>query len=490
MLIGALKRVVGERAPPKRDGSAEADTIRDSLSTELAGSSKHDFAPHLPEHALSGSARDYRDVAGPDILTRIQGYTAWQKSRVQSGLWPYSRATFSAPAPTCDIVDEAGQLVSGVNFSSQDYLNLASHPSVKEAAIKAIHDHGVHSAGSSILLGNTKYSLDLEQAISDFLGYSHTTLFPTGWAAGYGVIKGLTRPKDHVVIDGLAHACLQEGAAGATSNVHVCAHLNNQHFRRTLEKIRAKDTENAILVVTESLFSMDSDTPDLVGLQEICREYGATLIVDCAHDLGCIGEDGRGHLGLQKMAGKADIVMGSFSKTFASNGGFVSANSPQLRQYLKAFAGPNTFSNALSPIQAAVVLRAFEIVQSPEGRQLRRSLIEAAAYVRRRLAECNFEPMGDASGIVPVPLGKESFARLVSSRLPLRGVIANLVEFPAVAKGAARLRLQVMAKHTTRHVDRFIDGLAWATREARLIEGQRQIAQEPGSGDGALLPAN
>jgi 7-keto-8-aminopelargonate synthetase-like enzyme len=486
-MFAALKRVVRHRAADHDTEAAESDGGMEFRTGARRGAAAPaDFGARFPDLALGGSARDYRDLSGPDVFARLQSYTDWQKARMHNGLWPYSRATFSAPAPTCDIVDEAGQLVSGVNFSSQDYLNLASNPSVKEAAIKAIHDHGVHSAGSSILLGNTKYSLDLEQAISDFLGYSHTTLFPTGWAAGYGVVKGLARPKDHVVIDGLAHACLQEGAAAATNNIHVCAHLNSQHFLRTLKKIRSTDTENAILVVTESLFSMDSDTPDLVELQEICREYKATLIVDCAHDLGCLGEDGRGHIGLQKMAGKIDIVMGSFSKTFASNGGFVSANAPQLRQYLKAFAGPNTFSNALSPVQAAIVLRGFDIVQSAEGRQLRRSLIETATYLRKRLAERGHPPMGEASAIVPVPLGKESFARIVSSRMPKRGVIANLTEYPAVAKGAARLRLQVMAKHTTRHVDRFIDGLEWAINEARLIEAQQAFAQPPVGGEPAL----
>jgi glycine C-acetyltransferase len=189
-MFGALKRVVRQRAAEYPADAAEPQGEAGNVQA-AAGRGLHasaDFAPKFPEIALSGSARDYRELSGPDIFTRIQSYTDWQKARIHNGLWPYSRATFSAPAPTCDIVDEAGQLVSGVNFSSQDYMNLASHPAVKEAAIKAIYDHGVHSAGSSILLGNTKYSLDLEQTISDFLGYSHTTLFPTGWAAGYGVV--------------------------------------------------------------------------------------------------------------------------------------------------------------------------------------------------------------------------------------------------------------------------------------------------------------
>jgi 7-keto-8-aminopelargonate synthetase-like enzyme len=471
-MLSALRRVVLGHAVDKSAAPAH-DTA------DLDGAfGAADVPARYPSTGLAGSARDFRDVSGPDIFQRVQGYADWQRGRLHNNLWPYSRATFSAPAPTCDIVDEAGQLVSGVNFSSQDYLNLASHPYVKEAAVKAIYDHGVHSAGSSILLGNTKYSLDLEEALADFLEYTHTTLFPTGWAAGYGVIKGLIRPNDHIILDGLAHACLQEGAQAATPNVHVCTHLNNKHVLRTLRKIRANDTENAILVVTESLFSMDSDTPDLAELQELCREYRATLLVDCAHDLGCIGEDGRGHIGLQKLAGKIDIVMGSFSKTFASNGGFVCANASHLRQYLKAFAGPNTFSNALSPVQAAVVLRAVEIIRSSEGRQLRRSLMDTTNYLRSKLVQHGFPPGGEPSAIVPVPLGDESFARLVSSRLPGRGVIANLVEFPAVAKGSARLRLQVMAKHTHRHVDRFVDGFEGAVNEARLLQQRETVAND------------
>jgi glycine C-acetyltransferase len=221
---------------------------------------------------------------------------------------------------------------------------------------------------------------------------------------------------------------------------------------------------------------MDSDTPDLQELQQICRSYGATLLVDVAHDFGCLGDDGTGHIGKQGMLGKIDLVMGSFSKTFASNGGFVSANSPELRQYLKAFSGPNTFSNALSPVQAAVVLKSMSIVRSAEGRELRRKLLEAVNYLRVKLMQRGFAPLGDPSAIVPVPLGKEGFARIVSSRLPERGVIANLVEYPAVAKGSARLRLQVMPQHTREHVDRFVDGLEKAIEDTRRIYMEKSAA--------------
>src|SRR6185312_6465997 len=164
-------------------------------------------------------------------------------------------------------------------------------------------------------------------------------------------------------------------------------HLDIDSARRHLTRIRAHDTENAILVVTESLFSMDSDTPDIAALQDLCREYQATLVIDVAHDLGNLGDDGRGHLGLQQMLGRVDIVMGSFSKTFASNGGFVACNSPAVREYLKYYSSPQTFSNALAPAQAAPVLKAFEIVASSEGRALRTQLMANIRDLRTTLGQ-------------------------------------------------------------------------------------------------------
>jgi 7-keto-8-aminopelargonate synthetase-like enzyme len=264
------------------------------------------------------------------------------------------------------------------------------------------------------------------------------------------------RAEDHVVIDGLAHNCLQDGAIAATRNIHLHGHLNLQSVRRHLNRIRARDTQNGILVITEGLFSMDSDTPDITAMQDLCREYNATLLVDVAHDLGNIGEDGTGHIGLQAMLGKVDIVMGSFSKTFASNGGFVSCASPEVKEYLRYFGSSGTFSNALSPVQAATVLKAFEIVQSEEGRSLRSTLMRNVLYLRAELNRLGMEVIGNPSAIVSAKVGDEALARLVSQRLPSLGVIANLVEFPAVAKGSARFRLQVMASHSRSDIDQLI----------------------------------
>ncbi len=391
---------------------------------------------HIPPAALTGSMRDFRVPGGADLLGRTEGFFKWQNLRRQNGLWPFSRATEDGPNTVCWAQDDSGNKMRGVNFASQDYLSLSSHSGIKATAKETIERCGVHSAGSPALVGNTSYSVALERRIADFLKMEEAVLYPTGWAAGFGVIKGLVRSADHVVMDMLSHSCLQEGANAATNNVHLFRHLDNEYCRNILTKIRAKDKENGILVVTEGLFSMDSDTPDLAGLQSLCHEFDATLVVDVAHDLGCLGEDGRGHIGIQNMLGKVDIVMGSFSKTFASNGGFVACKS-----------------------------RALALMANVLG-------------LREQLRAAGLDYYGDPSAIVCVKMGTEGLARLVSKRLPELGLIANLVEFPAVPKGAARIRMQVMANHSEKNIADAVQILKTARQQAELeFENINQPAQ-------------
>jgi 7-keto-8-aminopelargonate synthetase-like enzyme len=435
----------------------------------------------VPASALSGSMRDFRVPGGVDLLRRIEGFYRWQDSRRQHGLWPFSRATHWGPGATVTAQDDRGFTMKGVNFASQDYLSLASHPEIKATAHDAIARYGVHSAGSPALVGNTTHSVALERKIAEFLKMEEAVLFPTGWAAGYGVIRGLVRSADHIVMDTLSHACLQEGANAATRNIYQFRHLDLDHCRRWLSEIRAKDTENGILVVTEGLFSMDSDTPNIVAMQELCHEYNATLVVDVAHDLGSLGEDGRGHIGMQDMIGKVDLVMGSFSKTFASNGGFVACRNRAIKEYLRFYSSPATFSNALSQTQAAVVLKAFEIVESEEGKYLRAAMMRNVLDLRASLRAKGLEFYGMPSAIVAVKTGAEGLARLVSRRLPELGLLANLVEFPAVGKGAARFRMQVMAGHTHQNivdaVERIAEGFEIATRELGAAKDPGRAAQ-------------
>lgn len=392
--------------------------------------------------------RDFRVPTGPDLLTRCEEFFYWQDVRRQSGTWPFSRATEKGPTASCAVRDDRGILMDGVNFASQDYLSLSSHPLVITASCRAALEYGVHSAGSPVLVGNTATSVELERQLADFLGMKQVVLYSTGWSAGFGVIKGLVRSHDYVVMDALAHSCLQTGAQSATGNVILFRHLDTEHCRQRLETIRAKDPKGGIMVVTESLFSMNSDTPDIAAMQALAHEFGATLLVDVAHDLGCLGPGGTGHIGLQGMLGKVDLVMGSFSKTFGSNGGFVATNSREVKEYLKFYSPSCTFSNALSPIQVAAIAKALAIVRSAEGQELRDRLMRNILSLRQHLEDQGLEVYGGPSAIVAVKTGDEALARMTARELPALGLVSNLVEFPAVAKGEARFRLQVMALHS------------------------------------------
>ena len=396
--------------------------------------------------------RDFRVQKGPNLLERCQTFHEWQDVRRQTGTWPFSRSTESGPGESCAVRDDRGILAEGVNFASQDYLSLSSHPAVAAAAKAAIDGMGVHSAGSSALVGNTSTSIALERRLADFVQMREAVLYPTGWAAGFGVIKGLVRSHDFIVMDELAHACLQVGAQSSTRNVVPFRHLSTDDARRKLARIREANPEAGIMVVTEGLFSMDSDTPDIGALQTLAHEYGATLMVDVAHDLGNLGPNGTGHIGAQGMLGEVDLVMGSFSKTFGSNGGFVAANSRAVKEYLRFYSPSCTFSNALSPAQVAAVTTALDIVQSEEGEALRQKLMANVLTLRDDVRSRGMEVYGDPSAIVAVKTGDEKLARLTARELPGLGLLANLVEFPAVAKGQARFRLQVMAGHSAEEI--------------------------------------
>jgi glycine C-acetyltransferase len=398
--------------------------------------------------SLQGSLLDYSHLTGADLFGRTGDFLAWSDERKRQALWPFTRAHLSPPLTHCTIREQNGEEYKGVNFASQDYLSLASHPRIKRAAINAIEEFGVHSAGSAALMGSTALTQPLARLLAEHLQMEHAILYPTGWAAGFGVVTGLMRKSDWIVMDSLAHACLQTATRLGYKNVKLFPHNALDALGEILHTIRAGDKENAILVVTEGLFSMDSDAPDFAAMQAMCTRYQATLLVDVAHDLGSMGPNGGGNLELQGMLGKVDLVMGSFSKTFASNGGFVACNSKSVIEYLRCFSSPYTFSNALSPVQTAIILESLHLVREQEGAERRAKLIRNANTLRSRLVEHGIEILGHPSPIVPAVCSSDQVVRLASRHLRHAGVLANVAEFPAVPSGRARFRLQVMSDHT------------------------------------------
>ena len=222
---------------------------------------------------------------------------------------------------------------------------------------------------------------------------------------------------------------------------------------------------------------MNSDTADLRAYLDVCREFGAATLVDVAHDLGCLGADGLGRLSEHNVMGEPDLLIGSFSKTFASNGGFIATKIPAVKEYLKMYSGPQTFSNALSPIQIGVVRAALAIVRSEEGARRRRRLLENSIHLRDRLTEAGFLCMGEPSAIVPVFLGADAPGRALWRALSNRGVASNFVEYPGVATNRARIRLQVQSAHTKEHADIFVTELEAARAECGMTacNGSRTI---------------
>lgn len=411
----------------------------------------------------------FANPRGAHLLERTRPLGEWLDLRTELNTWPYARTLHAKPGTVTELSSQNSRRVAGMNFGSQDYLGLAAHPEITAAAIAALRQYGPHAAASPMLQGNTIPGRAVERALGEMLQMEHVLLFPTGWAAAFGTVTGLVRPQDSVVIDQLSHASLLQGARAATQNVWMFRHNDADALRHRLSKIRANDPENGILVVSEGLFSMDSDSPDLERLQQVAHEFGAVLMVDVAHDFGATGPGGTGQLGIQKMLGKVDLVMGSFSKTFSSNGGFVATNERSVHQFLGIYAGSHMYSNGISPVQSAVVLEALRIVRSEEGDALRMKAFDNILRLRAGCESRGIECLGNPSNVVPVVCGDETVAKWTSRLLEENGLVANLVEFPAVPRERARFRFQVMATHAEDQVDRAVEIFARCLNEARVL---------------------
>lgn len=423
--------------------------------------------PALQAEAFGKHLGMFANPQGAHLTERTRALGEWLDLRAELDTWPYARTLQSRPGTETRLRSQNGRCVEGINFGSVDYLGLASHPDIAHAAVAALKEYGPHVASSPMLQGNTALGRDLEQAVADMLKTEHVLLFPTGWAAGFGTITGLVRPNDYVVIDQLAHACLLQGTRAATPNAFLFRHNNAESLRHRLRKIRSKDTANAILVVSEGLFSMDSDSPDLAALQSVCREHGAVLMVDVAHDFGASGPNGTGQIGIQKMLGKVDLVMGSFSKSLGTNGGFLATHDRSVKQHLGIFGGSHIYSNGLSPVQAGVALEALRIVRSPEGALLRMKAVENILRLRAGFEAHRIECLGEPSNIVPVMAGDDRVAKWTSRLLEKSGLLVNLVEYPAVPRNQARFRFQVMATHEAGQIDRAVDIFCRCLDQAR-----------------------
>jgi 7-keto-8-aminopelargonate synthetase-like enzyme len=399
---------------------------------------------------LSGSVLNYVRQDGTCLRQRTGRYHDWVLGRAANGVVPFQRT--SERKIGREVWIGSDNLCATLNFSSQDYLGLAQDPRMAEEAMRGVANFGVHSAGSPAFCGSTRALRGLEDRISDAIGTDQAVVYPTGWAAGYGVPVALIRGGDLVLMDALSHNCIQEGARASGGELRKFRHNDLAELESLLLSARAADATRGIFVLVESLYSMDSDSPDLGALLDLCERYEAISILDVAHDFGSMGEHGRGLL--DTVPGRLpDVVLGSFSKTFAANGGFAAAK-PEVVNYLRYYSPTNLFSNAISPMQTYVADKAFEITFSEEGTALRNTLMERVKHLRASMSDIGFQVHGDQSPICPVFVGDEALARLTSKHVFELGMAANLVEFPAVPRGKARFRFQLMANHEPEDLDR------------------------------------
>jgi 8-amino-7-oxononanoate synthase len=346
-------------------------------------------------------------------------------------------------------------------FGSNDYLDLITHRKVKEAAAQAIRKYGSGCSGSRLLNGTLDLHIRLEAELAAFTHKEAAVIFGTGFQANYATLSALTEKGDVMVCDHNLHASLVEGALRSPARNLRFRHNDLDHLERCLENC---SPDEKILLVTEGVFSMEGDIADLKGILKLARPYGARVYVDEAHGLGVLGPTGAGaaeHLGVLS---EVDIVMGTFSKSLASVGGFI-AGERAVVEYLKHTARPFVFSASLPAASVAAVSAALQIMKKePERRQ---RLLRVAGFLRQELRACGFRVLHGETAIVPVVIQDEvDLCRLCRALLE-DGIYINPVLRPAAAQNL--LRISCTAAHTESHVGRLVTKLV-ATARALGIE--------------------
>jgi glycine C-acetyltransferase len=341
-------------------------------------------------------------------------------------------------------------------FAGSNYLDLAHHPAVVEAAARAARDYGCASGGSRLICGNLDLHEALEEELARFLGVEAALVFATGYMANVGVIPALVGRDDVVVSDALAHASIVDGCRLARAKVRVAPHGDLDALEHELR--RAAAPGRRLLVAVDGVYSMDGDLAPVAGLAALARRHGALLLLDDAHGTGTLGRLGRGtpeHGGVAPE--EIDVWTGTLGKALGSFGAFV-AGSRALRELLVNVARSFIFSCALAPPQAAAARAALRLVAAEPWRRER--LQALAARLRTRLARRGIPTAPSESHIVPVVIGGNEATMALCERLLERGFYTQGIRHPSVPSGTARLRITPMATHREEEIDALADALA------------------------------
>lgn len=349
-----------------------------------------------------------------------------------------------------------------LNFSSNDYLGFANHPALKEAAIKAVEQYGAGSGASRLICGSLAPHHKLEEALAAFKRSEAALTFSSGYATAIGTICALVGKEDVIVLDKLVHASIVDAAKLCGAKMRIFAHNDLTELKDILRWARERqqtETKSNILIVTESIFSMDGDAAPLKEIALLKEKYGAWLMVDEAHTTGMFGKHRRGLAEELDVADRIDIQMGTLGKALGASGGYI-CGSRVLIDYLINRARSFIFSTAPMPAASAAAKAAIGLIQSTEGEKRYQQLWSLVEQFRSALGKAGVPPYINRSAIIPIILGAEARALKVAEKLREADIFIPAIRFPTVARGQARLRVTLTAAHTEKEVRALIEALA------------------------------
>ena len=368
-----------------------------------------------------------------------------------TGLWRELREIESAQATRITI---AGREL--INFSSNDYLGLAAHPALGQAAREALERFGGGSGASRLICGSLQPHHELEAALGKWQEAEAALVFSSGFAAAQGVLTSLLGQGDVVILDKKAHASMIDAARRSDATLRVFRHNDLENLEKLLQW--AAGQGGRVLVATESVFSMDGDRAPLAGIVELKERYGAWLMLDEAHAAGLYGPLGQGLAAADGLAGRIEIRMGTLGKAVGAAGGFI-CGSRQLVDLLVNKARSFIFSTAPSPAVSAAARAGVELIQGAEGQSLRGQLWQRVDELRHGTASLGWKTPAEASAILPLIVGEEAKAVATMERLREAGFFIPAIRYPTVPRNEARLRVTLTANHTAENIQQLVNAL-------------------------------
>ncbi len=400
-----------------------------------------------------------------DLFDKVGGYTQ-AKEAMALGVYPYFRALSDSEGTTATF--EGKEVVM---IGSNNYLGLTTDPRVREAAIEATRHYGTSVTGSRFLNGTLELHLELDRRLAKFVGKEAALVFSTGYQTNVGTITALVQKGDYVIIDKDDHASIVDGCLMARGEMKRFRHNDLSSLEDVLRKLPA---EAGKLVVVDGVYSMGGDIAHLPELVEICRRYGARIMVDDAHGIGVTG-GGRGTAAHFGLTDQVDLIMGTFSKSFASIGGFI-AGSADVIHYIQHHARSLIFSAALPAPNVAAVLAALTIMETEP--QHVESLWKNANYMRAGFKELGYDIGTSNSPIIPVILRDDYRTVLAWHALIEEGVYTNPVLPPGVPPRNSLLRTSYMASHRKEHLDHALQAFKVVGERLDLVENSARLAAE------------